>query len=220
MGLAFTVTSTAANNLHYFGEGCTDADGQAALAPLPIEALFGGAKGYKYIEGIGTVHSIEVGLQGITLTRFVFHKVAYFENTAIGRFDHFDVVLSIFAHNGSDARNDVCHLVVFAGVGRTRIDVRDMDKRFLGCVERQRNGGNVFALVELVSYTQTFQVLVAVELLVIVVSYSRLEFCFVFGTHHRNGIATEIRTSHCHDMSVAARYNGADGCAQIVHLVG
>ena len=220
MGLAFTVTSTAANNLHYFGEGCTDADGQAALTPLPIEALFGSTKGNENIEGICTVHPIEVGLQCITLTRLVFNEVAYFENASIRRFDHFDIMLCIFTYDGADARNDVGHLVVFASIGGTRIDVRDMDKRFLGCVERQRNGRNVFALVELVSYAQTLQVFVTIELLVIVIGDSGLKLCFVFRAHHRHGITTEIRASHCHDVGVAARHNGADGCAQVVHLIG
>ena len=119
MGLSFTITGAATNNLNHFSEGCTDTDSQATFAPLPIEALFGSTKSNENIKGIGTIHPIKVGLKSIALTRFVFNEVSHFEDTAIGRFDHFDIMLCIFTYDGTDARNDVGHLVVFASIGGT-----------------------------------------------------------------------------------------------------
>lgn len=220
VGLAFAVTGATSDNLDDLGEGCADADGEAAFAPLPIEAFLRGTQGNEDVEGIGAVHPVEVGLQGVTLAGIVFHKVAYFQGAAIRSLDHLDVVLGVFTHHGTDAGNDVGYLVIFAGVRRTGVHVGDVNEGLLMGVEGERNGRDVFALIELIPDAQALEILVTVELLVVVVGNGGLELGFVFGAHHGNGVAPEVGAGHCHYVGIGAADDGADGRAQVIEFVG
>ena len=177
------------------------------------------SKRYEDVQGVRTVHTQEIGLQGLTLAWIVLHQISYLEDTTIGSLDHLNVVLGIFAYNRTDAGNDVGHLVVFASVGGTGLDVGNVDERLLCGIEVQRNGGNVFALVELITYAEALEVFVSVKLLVVVVGDGGLEFHLIIRAHHRHGVTTEIGAGHCHNMSITACHNAADSSSQVVHFV-
>ena len=55
MGLPLAVTGTTTDNLNYFGQRGTDANGDTMLAPFPVETLFGGAEGDKDVKRIAKI---------------------------------------------------------------------------------------------------------------------------------------------------------------------
>ena len=96
MGLTRAVTGAASDNLYDFGQGCTNADGKAALAPLPVEAFLGRTEGNEDVQGIAAVHAEQVGLQGFTHIGVVLNEVPYLQDAAIRCLDNLDEMFLVF----------------------------------------------------------------------------------------------------------------------------
>ena len=94
-----------------------------------------------------------------------------------------------------------------------------MDERFLVSIEYIGNGCKVIALEETVANAKAFQPFIAVELLIVVVVDSRLKHRLVFGTHHRNGIASEIRACHGEYVSRGLVEKSANECTETVIFI-
>ena len=193
MGLSLAVSGATTDNLHDLGKRGAYADGDAVLAPLPVEALLCGAEGDKDVERIAAVHALQIRLQRIALLVAVFYEVAYGENTPIRSFHLVEIVIIVAIYNLADILDNLRHLVVLIHkCPGLAVGVWNMNKCFLVSIEYIGNGCKVVALEKAIANAKAFQPFIAVELLIVVVVDSRLKHSLVFGAHHRDGVATEV----------------------------
>ena len=207
--------------MHHLCERTSHADGQAFLAPLPVESFLGSAQGDDDVDVVAALHALQVALHQVAGLGMVFHEVGHFQEPSVPGSHIVDAaVVVVAALHRAYHLDDFIHLGIFAQSGMgTGVDAGDVDDGLLRGVEYLGDVVEVTAVVEVVAQHEVLEIAVAVELLVVVVG-DGMEARLVFGSQYGDAVATEVAAGHCHDVSRGVVHHAAHDVAQSAVCVG
>ena len=174
------------------------------LAPNPIEALFGHAK------GDDDIYVIAVVLLGGVFQRrrnlvpfgsFVIDQIGNPQNASVRCLDQLEARRGVRTLPVAQLIDDVLDFPMLVLRAFARIDARDMDDGLLVRVENLEDVVRIRTRVEEIADVELLQIFVAVELLIIGVG-NRIELGLVVRHQNGFGIASEIRSGHRDDMNL------------------
>ena len=192
------------------------------IAPDPVEAFLGHAEGNDDVDMVAVVVLIripECRRDPLSPGRVIIDQVGDPKHAAPGRLDQLESGSWIGALPLAQLLDNVFDLPDFVFGALAGIDVGDVDDRLPVWIEHPQDVVGVISCVEEITDVEPFQMLVAVELLVVGVG-DGLELGFVVRHEHGLRIAAEIRSRHCQDMRAVARDELPEMLAEPVFGIG
>ena len=178
--LALTVSCASAYDLNHLRQRTAHAHRQAHLAPLPVEALLGGAQCDDDVHIVLVLHPLQVALHHIALLHIILHQVGHLQQPSVLSADVIDArVIVLILQRAYLLHNLIC-LGILAHASRgAGIHAGYMDDGLLRCVQHLLDVLQIRAVIEVVAQHEVLQILIAIQLLIVVIG-DGIETGFIF----------------------------------------
>ena len=161
------------------------------------------------------LHTLQIALHHVALLLVILYQVGHLQQSSIHSPDTIDARIVVFLLHRAYCLHNFLRLSIFANTCRgSGIHARNMDDGFLRGVQHLTDMVQIVAMIEMITQHQVFQILVAVQLLIVVIG-NGIEPGLVLYSQHGYAVAAEVRTRHRHDMPRRVVHHASHHITQI-----
>ena len=163
---------------------------------------------------------MQIPLHQISLPRVVLHQVCHLQQPSVSCAYIIYTGVVVLTLHSPDGTHDVLRLGILSQSSRgSGVHARNVDDGLLRRVQHLVDVVQVVATIEVIAQHQVFQILVAIQLLIVVVSHG-IEPRLILLPQHGDAVTSEVRARHGDNMARRVVHHPSDHIAQIRRCIG